>query len=179
MASPQILSTVVDLAGRDCQSESTKGPWWDQTAEVLGPSRARISQSLPPSRSDSDGGALSTLQDPSPSTDDPEYKLPDRISLFLVIAGNAMSQVKGIYLISRSDDSNICSQISFFIIVSSANAYAEHLGGSSTFSGLTIGVPAVFAALTLIPMVRYDGGQFYIYFELFMLTSHCDRVRKI
>jgi Zn-dependent protease len=52
------------------------------------------------------------------------------------------------------------SQISFFIIVSSSNLYAEHLGGDATFSGVVIGIPTVFAGLILLPMAKYDGGHY-------------------
>ncbi len=62
---------------------------------------------------------------------------------------------------------NFCShlifdQLSMFIIVASSNAYAAHLGGSPTFSGLVIGIPTVFSGLTLIPLMRRDRGQFII-----------------
>jgi hypothetical protein len=52
------------------------------------------------------------------------------------------------------------AQVSFFIVVSSSSAYAEHLGGNATFSGVVIGIPTVFAGLALIPMMRYDGGGY-------------------
>jgi hypothetical protein len=50
--------------------------------------------------------------------------------------------------------------MSFFIIVSSSNAYAEHLGGDATFSGVVIGIPTVFSGLILIPMTKYDRGGY-------------------
>ena len=50
-------------------------------------------------------------------------------------------------------------QITFFIIVSSSNDYAQHLGGSSTFSGLVIGIPTAVSGLTLLPLMRLDQGQ--------------------
>ena len=53
----------------------------------------------------------------------------------------------------------ITLQISFFIIVSSSNEYAQHLGGTSTFSGLVIGIPTVFSGLALLPLLRLDGGK--------------------
>ncbi|KAF9554775.1 membrane transporter [Agrocybe pediades] len=81
-------------------------------------------------------------------TDDPEFKLPSKSSLFVVIGGNAIFQ------------------LSFFIIVSSASFYAEHLGGSATFSGLTIGIPTVFSGITLIFVTRKDGGQYKMPFQL-------------
>ncbi|KAI0063149.1 MFS general substrate transporter [Artomyces pyxidatus] len=53
-----------------------------------------------------------------------------------------------------------CRYTTFFIIVSSGSKYAEYLGGSTTFSGLVIGVPTVFSGLSLIFMVRYDEGRY-------------------
>jgi len=55
----------------------------------------------------------------------------------------------------------ICSatQTTFFIIVSSGDAYTEYLGGSATFSGLVIGIPAFVSGMTLVPLVRRDGGM--------------------
>ncbi|CAA7268230.1 unnamed protein product [Cyclocybe aegerita] len=71
-----------------------------------------------------------------------EFKLPSRRSLFIIIGGNALFQ------------------LSFFVIVSSASLYAEMLGGSATFSGLTIGIPTVCSAVALIFITRIDGGQY-------------------
>ncbi|TFY58527.1 hypothetical protein EVG20_g8116 [Dentipellis fragilis] len=81
-------------------------------------------------------------RDPEAEGVDPEYKLPKRSSLVIVIL------------------SNVLMQISFFIIVSSSSAYAEHLGGSATFSGLVIGIPTAFSGLTLIPLMRLDQGKY-------------------
>ncbi|CAA7267687.1 unnamed protein product [Cyclocybe aegerita] len=71
-----------------------------------------------------------------------EFKLPGRRSLFIIIAGNALFQT------------------TFFIVVSSASAYAEYLGGSPTFAGLTIGVPALCSGLALLVITRVDGGRY-------------------
>ncbi|KAA1467196.1 MFS general substrate transporter [Dentipellis sp. KUC8613] len=71
-----------------------------------------------------------------------EYKLPKRSSLVVVLL------------------SNVLLQISFFIIVSSSSAYAEHLGGSATFSGLVIGIPTAFSGLSLIPLMKLDQGKY-------------------
>ncbi|KAH7879907.1 major facilitator superfamily domain-containing protein [Lentinula edodes] len=76
------------------------------------------------------------------SVDDPELKLPKRSSLVIILLANALLQ------------------ISFFIIVSSSNEYALHLGGTSTFSGVVIGIPTVFSGLTLIPLMKYDRGGY-------------------
>ncbi|KAG6832774.1 hypothetical protein H0H87_000427 [Tephrocybe sp. NHM501043] len=73
---------------------------------------------------------------------DPELKLPKRASLVIMISANTLLQ------------------ISFFIIVSSSNEYALHLGGTSTFSGIVIGIPTVFSGLALIPLARYDKGVY-------------------
>ncbi|KAI0320900.1 major facilitator superfamily domain-containing protein [Amylostereum chailletii] len=73
---------------------------------------------------------------------DPELKLPRMSSLIIVIMTNALSQ------------------ISFFIVVSSGSRYAEHLGGTATFSGLVIGIPVVTSGLALVPSVRIDRGTY-------------------
>ncbi|KAK0204922.1 major facilitator superfamily domain-containing protein [Desarmillaria ectypa] len=75
---------------------------------------------------------------------DPELKLPQLPSLVIIIA------------------SNVLLQISFFIIVSSSNDYAIHLGGNSTFSGVVIGIPTVFSAIALVPLLKYDGGGYML-----------------
>ncbi|KAF8998734.1 major facilitator superfamily domain-containing protein [Cyathus striatus] len=72
----------------------------------------------------------------------PEFRLPSIKSLAVVIAGNALFQ------------------FSFFIIVPSASLYAKYLGGSSTFAGLVIGIPTVFAGITLLVVKRFDDGQY-------------------
>ncbi|KAJ7573655.1 major facilitator superfamily domain-containing protein [Mycena floridula] len=74
--------------------------------------------------------------------DHDELKLPKMSSLVIIILANFFMQT------------------SFFIIVSSSNEYAKHLGGSATFSGVVIGVPTVFSGLALIPLLRYDGGNY-------------------
>ncbi|KAJ6605317.1 major facilitator superfamily domain-containing protein [Mycena vulgaris] len=78
----------------------------------------------------------------APPTNDPELRLPDRASLYIMIATNALLQ------------------FAFFVTVSSASAYAEYLGGSALFSGLTIGIPTVFSGLMLIPLTKYDEGRY-------------------
>jgi len=55
---------------------------------------------------------------------------------------------------------NVLLQISFFIIVSSSNLYAEHLGGTATFSGVVIGIPTLFSGICLIPLVKIDQGRY-------------------
>ncbi|KAI6163764.1 major facilitator superfamily domain-containing protein [Pisolithus thermaeus] len=74
--------------------------------------------------------------------DEPELKLPKITSLCIILA------------------MNVLLQISFFIIVSSSNEYAEYLGGSSTFSGLVIGIPTVFGGVALVPMTGFDKGRY-------------------
>ncbi|KAJ7062184.1 membrane transporter, partial [Mycena amicta] len=74
--------------------------------------------------------------------EDPELRLPSRGSLAVMIATNALLQ------------------FAFFVTVSSAASYAEYLGGSAVFSGLTIGIPTVFSGLALIPLTRYDQGRY-------------------
>lgn len=51
-------------------------------------------------------------------------------------------------------------QISFFLVVSSSNLYAAHLGGDATFSGLVLGIPTAFACFALLPAIKYDGGTY-------------------
>ncbi|KAF6752650.1 major facilitator superfamily domain-containing protein [Ephemerocybe angulata] len=68
--------------------------------------------------------------------------MPPRSSLIIVITAN------------------ILLQMSFFVIVSSSSEYAQHLGGTPTFSGVVIGIPTLFSGLALIPMLRYDGGGY-------------------
>ncbi|TFK28352.1 MFS general substrate transporter [Coprinopsis marcescibilis] len=80
--------------------------------------------------------------------DSNEFRLPAVRSLFVVIFGNVLFQIM------------------FFIIVSSASAYAEYLGGSATFSGLTIGIPPVFGGLALLVTTRFDRGQYKACFQL-------------
>ncbi|OCH89966.1 MFS general substrate transporter [Obba rivulosa] len=74
--------------------------------------------------------------------EDGEYKLPRMASLVIVLLASALLQV------------------SFFIVVSSSNQYAEHLGGTSTFSGLVIGIPTVFSGLALLPLMKLDQGGY-------------------
>lgn len=57
-------------------------------------------------------------------------------------------------------------QVSFFIVVSSSNAYAHYLGGTSTFSGLVIGIPTVFSGIALLPLLKFDQGMSSMYFTL-------------
>ncbi|THH32663.1 hypothetical protein EUX98_g1487 [Antrodiella citrinella] len=73
---------------------------------------------------------------------DPEFMLPKRRSLVIIIM------------------TNVLLQISFFIIVSSSNLYSEHLGGTSTFSGIVIGIPTLISGICLIPLVRIDQGRY-------------------
>ncbi|OAX33008.1 MFS general substrate transporter [Rhizopogon vinicolor AM-OR11-026] len=71
-----------------------------------------------------------------------DFKLPDAASLTIILA------------------TNLLHQLSYFIVVSSSNEYGEYLGGTATFSGIVIGIPAVFAGLALIPLTRYDKGMY-------------------
>ncbi|TDL23365.1 MFS general substrate transporter [Rickenella mellea] len=73
---------------------------------------------------------------------DIEHHLPRRSSLAIILLFNALIQ------------------ITLFIIVSSSSAYAKHLGGSSTFSGLVIGVPLSISGVALIPLMKYDQGKY-------------------
>lgn len=64
-------------------------------------------------------------------------------------------------------------KISFFIVVSSSAKYAEYLGGSPTFSGLVIGIPAFFGGLALIPMTRFDKGRRSCLGKSLLLSNTC------
>lgn len=85
--------------------------------------------------------------------DDSELKLPKIASLCIILT------------------MNLLLQISFFIIVSSSNEYAQYLGGSSTFSGLVIGIPTVFGGLALIPMTKFDKGGYAMPLHVGCLTA--------
>ncbi|KAF9075722.1 major facilitator superfamily domain-containing protein [Rhodocollybia butyracea] len=87
-------------------------------------------------------GLTQILELDDESIPDPELKLPKRSSLIIIVLANVLLQ------------------ISFFIIVSSANEYALHLGGTSTFTGLVLGIPTVFSGLTLIPLMKVDKGGY-------------------
>ena len=43
--------------------------------------------------------------------------------------------------------------------MSSSNDYAQHLGGSATFSGLVIGIPTAVSGVLLLPLMRADQGM--------------------
>ncbi|KAJ7574829.1 major facilitator superfamily domain-containing protein [Mycena floridula] len=89
-----------------------------------------------------------SLQQPQPSGEtidsvaEDELKLPKASSLVIILL------------------THFLLQITFFIVVSSTNEYAIHLGGTSTFSGVVIGIPTAVSALALIPLLRYDGGNY-------------------
>ncbi|KAI0791364.1 major facilitator superfamily domain-containing protein [Abortiporus biennis] len=83
-----------------------------------------------------------TNERPQDDHQDPEFKLPKRSSLIIVIV------------------LNLLMQLSFFIIVSSSNLYAAHLGGSATFSGLVIGIPTLISGLCLLPLMKIDQGVY-------------------
>ncbi|KAI0740470.1 MFS general substrate transporter [Earliella scabrosa] len=77
----------------------------------------------------------------SPEIDE-ELKLPKKASLVIVLLSNVMLQ------------------LTFFSIVSSSNDYALYLGGTSTFSGLVIGIPTAVSGLTLLPLMYIDQGVY-------------------
>ncbi|KAF8991308.1 hypothetical protein BDQ17DRAFT_1413745 [Cyathus striatus] len=55
---------------------------------------------------------------------------------------------------------NALFQLSFFIVVPSASLYVEYLGGTSTFSGLVLGIPTAISGIALLVVKRFDGGQY-------------------
>lgn len=95
-----------------------------------------------------DGDGPDTLE-----ADADELKLPPMPSLAIVLLNNLLLQ------------------ISFFIIVSSSNVYAEELGGDATFSGIVLGIPTVFSGIALLPMMRYDKGGYKLPLHLSCFTS--------
>ncbi|KZV98035.1 MFS general substrate transporter [Exidia glandulosa HHB12029] len=84
---------------------------------------------------------------------DGELKLPRMASLVVILLDNLLLQ------------------ISFFIIVSSSNVYAELLGGDATFSGIVIGIPTVFSGIALLPVMRYDKGGYKLPLHISCATS--------
>ncbi|KZP28913.1 MFS general substrate transporter [Athelia psychrophila] len=81
---------------------------------------------------------------PSETSVDPELQMPKRSSLIILLT------------------SHLLLQISFFIPVASANSYVQHLGGTSAFSGVVLGVPVVAAGLAIIPMMKYDKDKYML-----------------
>ncbi|KAJ7648656.1 major facilitator superfamily domain-containing protein [Mycena polygramma] len=147
-----VLSTVVDYVHRESGAKHESGikrpSWGHLNSTVPTPSGSNVAVDIQSARN----STIQVTQDeyemratgtdaPSP-TDDPELRLPNRGSLIIMIATNALLQ------------------FSFFVTVSSAAMYAEYLGGSALFSGLTIGIPTVFSGLALIPLTRYDEGRY-------------------
>ncbi|CDO75924.1 hypothetical protein BN946_scf184873.g13 [Trametes cinnabarina] len=100
------------------------------------PSVSTTSASQPQSEASEDGQG--------PAVDD-DLKLPKMASLAIILTSNVLMQHH---------------QLTFFIIVSSSNEYAHYLGGTSTFSGLVIGIPTVFSGLALLPLMRLDQGGY-------------------
>ncbi|KAJ7736585.1 major facilitator superfamily domain-containing protein [Mycena maculata] len=141
--STTVLSTVVDYVSH--RESGGKRPSWgllnSSASTPSGSSRAipRVEYST---TAQDDFEMRSREREMAPHVEDPELRLPDRVSLWIMIATNALLQ------------------FSFFITVSSASAYAEYLGGSALFSGLTIGIPTVFSGLMLIPLTKYDEGRY-------------------
>ncbi|RDB16989.1 hypothetical protein Hypma_002670 [Hypsizygus marmoreus] len=133
LSTPAISSTGVDVLGYEPKAEGEKEIW---SAGSSTKAATSTTPSLKLSPSVSRGSAIDDTHE--------DFKLPDTISLSLVILGNALLQM------------------SFYIVVSSANAYADHLGGTPTFSGLVIGIPSLIAGLTLFPMVKFDQGRYKI-----------------
>ncbi|VDB85409.1 unnamed protein product [Peniophora sp. CBMAI 1063] len=78
----------------------------------------------------------------TPAETRPDMQLPKKGSLVICILENVLGQT------------------SFFIIVSSGSEYARFLGGTDAFSGLVLGIPTICSALMLLPLMRYDRGQY-------------------
>ncbi|KAJ7698067.1 MFS general substrate transporter [Mycena rosella] len=138
-----VLSTVVDYVGR--HENGTKRLTWgllNSTASTPAGSSLATPQAEARSPSLARDEYEMEARDAPPPTEDPELRLPNRASLCVMIATNALLQ------------------FSFFVTVSSASAYAEYLGGSALFSGLTIGIPTAVSGLMLIPLSKYDEGRY-------------------
>lgn len=100
---------------------------------------------------------FSSRHETGDNRDEEEFKLPGMASLVIMIS------------------MNLLLQLSFFIIVSSSNKYAEYLGGNATFSGVVIGIPTAFAGLSLIPLTKYDKGMYKMPFHVsccFAILGH-------
>ncbi|KAL1412171.1 hypothetical protein Q8F55_003181 [Vanrija albida] len=79
---------------------------------------------------------------PAPRATSDELILPPTPSLVIILlAGTLM-------------------QISSFIVVPSANEYAQLLGGTATFGGLVLGIPVVASLLSVLPMMAFDQGAY-------------------
>ncbi|KAG9225582.1 hypothetical protein PLEOSDRAFT_1050469 [Pleurotus ostreatus PC15] len=136
-----MISTVATFHDRKV-TESSKNVWSTFTTPVT----VQADESANPSprdtsRRQSIEDAIVDNQDVE--VEDSELKLPKLTSLIIVILGNCLLQA--------------CQS---FLIVSSASAYAEHLGGTATFSGLVIGIPTLFSGIALLPMTKTDKGKY-------------------
>ncbi|KIM39119.1 hypothetical protein M413DRAFT_75216 [Hebeloma cylindrosporum] len=135
MAPSTVLpSTVIDYANRSAHHfqipTAKESTYTSKFSEIVGASKHVFTRRVEPA-------------DEEVSVEEnPEFKLPSRRSLFIIIGGNALFQ------------------FSFFVIISSASVYAELLGGSETFSGLIIGIPTAFSGIALIFVTRSDGGRY-------------------
>ncbi|WOO80309.1 putative MFS-type transporterc [Vanrija pseudolonga] len=79
---------------------------------------------------------------PTTAALDDELKLPPTQSLVIILL------------------SSVLMQISSFIVVPSANEYAQLLGGTATFGGLVLGIPVVASLLSVLPMMALDQGRY-------------------
>ncbi|KAJ6478064.1 major facilitator superfamily domain-containing protein [Mycena vitilis] len=147
-----VLSTVVDYVHRESGVKHESGikrpSWGHLNSTVPTPSGSNVAVDIQSARNSTvqvtqdEYEMRATATDAPSPTDDPELRLPNRGSLIIMIATNALLQ------------------FSFFVTVSSPAMYAEYLGGSALFSGLTIGIPTVFSGIALIPLTRYDEGRY-------------------
>jgi uncharacterized membrane protein YkvI len=105
---------------------------------------------------------FSSRHETSDNHNEEEFKLPNMASLVIMISMNLLLQVRyRCQALCNYHSLPRPSQVSFFIVVSSSNKYAEYLGGNATFSGIIIGIPTAFAGLSLIPLTKYDRGMFW------------------
>ncbi|TFY54855.1 hypothetical protein EVJ58_g8612 [Rhodofomes roseus] len=132
MPSLRILSTVLDLPGRLKQRRNN--PRDSISPEWQEPTLEDVSSSVRADQETQPTQAQARAND--------EFKLPKMTSLVIVLLASTLLQV------------------SFFIVVSSSDQYAEYLGGTATFSGLVIGIPTVFSGLVLVPLTKLDQGGY-------------------
>ncbi|KAJ7758657.1 major facilitator superfamily domain-containing protein [Mycena metata] len=111
-------------------------------ADYIGNSKLRPWLRNSARRNASTEASAATAQSIQDTTTDPELLLANYTSLFIVLLANALLQ------------------FSAYVTVSSASAYAAHLGGSTVFAGLTIGIPNVLSGLLLVPVMKIDQGRY-------------------
>ncbi|KAN0138492.1 MFS general substrate transporter [Lactarius tabidus] len=148
MASP-LVPTILNFNHAEI-SESRSRPQSMHEGNTRSSGAPETRGVLEPSEQNLNALARLTVEGPG---DDGEFKLPKIRSLVIMLF------------------TNVLLQTTFFITVSSGTKYAEYLGGSSKFSGLVTGIPAVVSGIALIPLVRSDGGKYKFALHLSCATA--------